>query len=94
MYTRTNPPPGEKFDYYRDCIFFVTHIDLSKLFTRYITFKPILLQLYYELHYNPPKELRGGIWNFTVKGICYWAKVENQFMFKYHWKIPQQFTPL
>ena len=82
LHTRTKPPPGEEFDCYRDYIFFAAHIDLSKLFTPHITFKLILLQLYYELRYNPPKALRGGIWNFTVKSICYWAKVGNQSTFK------------
>ena len=87
LHTRTKPPPGEEFDCYRDYIFFAAHIDLSKLFTPHITFKLILLQLYYELRYNPPKALRGGIWNFTVKSICYWAKVGDQSMFK-SYEIP------
>ena len=87
MFTRTEPPEGEVFDCYRDYIMFSTHINLSKLFTRHITIKLILLQFYYELRYNPPKKLRGGIWNFKVVKICYWAKVGDQSMFK-SYEIP------
>jgi len=80
MFARTDPPDG--LEYNCDNIFFATHINLAKLYPLPITFRVILLQFFYELRYNPPKELRGGVWNFTIQKIVYWAKVGNQSMFK------------